>query len=410
VLLLTFVPGENALLAAGEGPAFARRWNLRTRQVSKTARPPEDEQARPVALTADGKAVWWASRQKGETFLQDVQSGVKVRTLDRAAGNDQAVAVAPDGKTVAAAVNGNTLYLWDAATGHRHTPGWIFEGRIMGVAFSPDGRSLALATEGEQSLIQFCDLATGKERGRPILCPERVTRIAFAPDGRTLATVSADQTVRVWDVEARQERVHFKGHEREVRAVAFAPDGRTLATGSADTTALVWDLTGGDAGVREGLPTLWNALAGLDAVRAHRSIWGMVRHGGEAVGFLRERVKPVAAPAPGALTRLVADVGSERFSVRERAFSELEKVGELAGPAVRVALERPLPLELRRRLEKLLDGSLSPERLRELRALEVLERLGTPEARGVLRGLAGGAPGARLTREAKGSLERLGNR
>jgi WD40 repeat protein len=410
VLAAAFPPGENALVAAGEGPAFARRWDLRTRQVSQTARPPEDALARPVALTADGKAVWWASRQKGETFLQDVQSGVKVRTLDRAGGNDQAVAASPDGKTIAGAVNGNTLYLWDATTGRRHTPGWVFEGRIMGLAFSPGGRSLALATEGEQSLIQFCDLATGKERGRPVVCPERVTRIAFAPDGRTLATVSADQTVRVWDVEARQERVQFKGHEREVRAVAFAPDGRTLATGSADTTALVWDLTGGDAGVREGLPALWNALAGLDATRAHRSVWGMVRHGGEAVAFLRERVKPVAAPAPEALARLVADVGSDRFSVRERAFSELEKVGELAGPAVRVALEKPLPLEVRRRLEKLLDGTLSPERLRELRAVEVLDRLGTPEARQVLRELAEGTPGARLTREAKGSLDRLGNR
>jgi WD40 repeat protein len=408
--VLTFLPGGKALVAAGESPANLRRWDLPTRALSQQRRPPEDDTAQPLALTADGQGVWWASRQKGEVYLQDVPSGVKVRTLERAAGNEQPWAAAPDGKTLAAAVNGNTLYLWDGTTGRRHTPGWVFEGRVMGLAFSPDSRFLAVASEGEQSLLHFCELATGKNRGQPLLCPERVIRIAYAPDGRTLATVSGDRQIRVWDVEARQQRAYFKGHEADVRCLAVAPDGRTLATGSADTTALVWDLTGGITGASAGLPSLWAELASASAEKAHRAIWGMVGHGDEAVAFVRERVKPVAVPAPEALARLVAEVGSGRLAVRERAVTELETVGELAGPALRVALEKPLPLEVRRRLEKLLAGPASANRLRAFRAVEVLERLDTEEARRTLRGLAAGAAEVRLTREARGAIGRLENR
>jgi hypothetical protein len=70
---------------------------------------------------------------------------------------------------------------------------------------------------------------------------------------------------------------------------------------------------------------------------------------------------------------------------------------------------RPSP-EVRRRLGELLqrlDPLASPELLRGLRAVQVLEQVGTPEARDLLRTLAGGVPEARLTQEAKASLQRL---
>ncbi|MFO0842599.1 MAG: hypothetical protein U0797_09420 [Gemmataceae bacterium] len=69
-------------------------------------------------------------------------------------------------------------------------------------------------------------------------------------------------------------------------------------------------------------------------------------------------------------------------------------------------------LEARKRLERLLaavDADVhtpSPERIRALRAVELLERIGTPAARRALAELAGGAPGARLTREAKATRDR----
>jgi WD40 repeat protein len=70
--------------------------------------------------------------------------------------------------------------------------------------------------------------------------------VAFAPDGRTLATASDDRTVRLWDLSNRDQPralgVPLTGHTNAVWGVAFAPDGRTLATASADQTVRLWDL------------------------------------------------------------------------------------------------------------------------------------------------------------------------
>ncbi|HEY7427506.1 MAG TPA: hypothetical protein VH682_24945, partial [Gemmataceae bacterium] len=103
-------------------------------------------------------------------------------------------------------------------------------------------------------------------------------------------------------------------------------------------------------------------------------------------------------------------------TVREKAATELEKLGPSALHALRKARDDRPALETRRRLEQLIEKQEraewlpSPERLRDRRALEVLERAGTSEAKDVLATLAGGAPGAWLTLDAKAALERLAQR
>jgi hypothetical protein len=106
----------------------------------------------------------------------------------------------------------------------------------------------------------------------------------------------------------------------------------------------------------------------------------------------------------------VADLDADRAAVRDRAGKELEAQGEPAVPALRKAREAAPSPEARRRLDRLLasaSGPVAGEQARQVRAVEVLERVGTPEAVKVLRGLAGGAPAARLTREAGAALKRL---
>jgi hypothetical protein len=131
----------------------------------------------------------------------------------------------------------------------------------------------------------------------------------------------------------------------------------------------------------------------------------------ETVAHLRQHIQPVPGPDAKRLTSLIADLDSETFVTRDMGMKELTKIGDLAGPALREALEKSPSAEVRRRIEQLL-GKLenigaSGERLRQARAVEVLERIGTSEAREMLGKLAEGAPGAWLTREAKASFERL---
>ena len=103
---------------------------------------------------------------------------------------------------------------------------------------------------------------------------------------------------------------------------------------------------------------------------------------------------------------------SADFKERDQSNSELLKIGELAIPAIDKALTGNPSLETLRRLEALRNQSdptsliLQGDRLRAYRAVEVLERIGTPEARRLLTSYAKGAPGALLTTAAEAALKR----
>jgi hypothetical protein len=114
------------------------------------------------------------------------------------------------------------------------------------------------------------------------------------------------------------------------------------------------------------------------------------------------------------VAKLIADLDADEFATRENASAELEKLGSAAVPALRRVLAGKPSEEVRRRTERLLDRlggrGLTSDELLALRGVEVLERAGTPEAKELLKELAKGSPQARMTLEAKASLERLAKR
>jgi hypothetical protein len=160
-----------------------------------------------------------------------------------------------------------------------------------------------------------------------------------------------------------------------------------------------------------GLEGCWADLASPDAGRGYAALCRLAAHPAWAVPLFRKRLRPVPAVNKKRIARLVAALDDDNFDVRDRAHQELVLVGDQARSALLQALKGEPGPELRKRARELLkkiEGPVrDPDKLRRIRAVEALERMGTPEAVALLRKLAGGAPAARLTREARESLARL---
>ena len=141
-------------------------------------------------------------------------------------------------------------------------------------------------------------------------------------------------------------------------------------------------------------------------------IWALAGSMKHSAAWLGERLQPIALADAKRTAKLIAELDSNRFAVRDRAARDLEKLGEAAVPALREAVAGNPSVEMRQRIEALVRraDSLSADRLRSLRSVEALEYSGTSDARAILEKLAGGLAEARLTREAKASVERLRRR
>jgi hypothetical protein len=132
----------------------------------------------------------------------------------------------------------------------------------------------------------------------------------------------------------------------------------------------------------------------------------------ETVKRLAARLAPIRALDEKECASLAANLDHEDFAVRQRATNDLRRSIESATPALRRALAQEQSLEVRARIEDLLKAAddLPPEHLQLWRATELLEHIGTPEARKALRILAEGFAESRITREAKAALQRLATR
>ncbi|HEY8503596.1 MAG TPA: hypothetical protein VIL46_03380, partial [Gemmataceae bacterium] len=334
-----------------------------------------------------------------------------------------AMAFSPDGKLVATAADvpfrggrgaAIDVHIWDIATGKevRRIEG-AGDGQIRGLAFSPDGKYLAIGGSGGLGFkiaTRLWDVATGKE----VQSFETLADyLAFSPDGRMLAAARLlSPTVEVWEVASGQKRAEFDTRSGSVLGLAFSADGRTLASLGENTTAVLWDLTLGQRAAEPAdLEATWKELSAADAAAAYRALRKLTAAGDAAVPFLAERLRPVRTADAETVRRLIARLESPRFAEREKAARELADLGSAAVPFLREALQGQLAAEARRQIERLLEEhapeGLSPARLRQLRAVEALEQAGTPAARRLLGELAGGVPGDRLSAEAAAALRRL---
>jgi WD40 repeat protein len=368
-------------------------------------------QAGALAFSPDGHLLALADAGKS-VRLWDLAGQKDVRRINLP-GDIQAVAFSPDGKLLATAGQEGGPRLWDAARA-REVRRLAGAPPSSALAFTPDGRRLVAA--GRRGGLSLWKVATGEE-ARPLGGPAPPGPFALSPDGRTLAVMAgsgARRAIRLIETSTGRERGRLPGHPGPTLCLAFAPDSRRLASGGEDTTVLVWDVLAAAGPPGGDTVQLWHDLALADAARAYAAVAGLVSGADKSVAFLAARLQPAAAPDPVRLKTLLGNLSARRYAVREKAMRGLELLGELAAPALQELVASPPSLEASLRAEQLLtkadEPGLTPARLRELRALEVLEHVGTPAARHVLERLAGGAPGSGLTREARAALRRLAGR
>ncbi len=257
------------LLAAADDDGTVRLWISATHRAPRAPFPADTGAGSTVgagvlgvAFSPNGKLLASADANKTVRLWNPVtgrQDGSAPVANTGPVGGMNGVAFSSDGKLLAAVDAGGTVRLWNPATGQRGVlgsfvsasggPGTPFGGRVLGVAFSPDGKQLAavqpdgavylwdLPAKSFISALSLADLADLGSGG--------VRSLAFSPDGKLLAIVGVNGAVRLWNPATGQPTsIPFPASIRSgggVNGVAFSPDSKLLATADIDGTVRLWN-------------------------------------------------------------------------------------------------------------------------------------------------------------------------
>ncbi|WP_328491705.1 XRE family transcriptional regulator [Streptomyces sp. NBC_00414] len=206
-----------------------------------------------LAVTPDGRTLATSDSRRRIVLwdMRDPRRPVRLSSVGGLVDHAHSLVFGPGGRTLLGIGAEPVIHVWDTsdprdpefvsrtATGHRDF--------VYALAVGPGGR--LAATGSYDGTVRLWNVA---DPGRPRLRSEltghsrNVKPVAFSPDGRVLASGSDDRTVRLWDVTDPDHVTlicGFEAHRNFVDTLAYSPDGRTLVTGSDDRTARLWDVT-----------------------------------------------------------------------------------------------------------------------------------------------------------------------
>ena len=197
-----------------------------------------------VVFSPDGNTMASGSWDDSMVRLWEVRTGQSIATLTGHTIYVGGIAFSPDGYTLASS-DGEAIRLWDVASRKLKTTFIDHGNHINSVTFSPDGSMLAA---GSDEKVWIWKVTT--EQSVAILEHKDGARnVAFSPDGTTLVSTSwgNNTTVRLWDTTTWQPKIILKEDHSPISNIAFSLDGTTLATGgsSRDSTVRLWDVDTG---------------------------------------------------------------------------------------------------------------------------------------------------------------------
>jgi WD40 repeat protein len=386
-------------------------WPVPEKAVGKLAISPDDKTL--ALLGKDGILRFW--QLPGGKRLGEAQPERRVRETPE-------LVFSPDGRLLATVNGPDWVELWQVPSGlpagkmYARRDRFILKAGSWQGCFSTDGRKLYSAFP---TLLQTWDV--GEHQELPALMREQgpVNAAAAGPvalsisaDGRFLARVDGQSRMSL--LETASGQVIYR-HCGLWGTVAFAPTRwRLAAEDRRSLTIPILDLPSVFLSLPSLRPngsstqSLWADLAHADAARAQQAAWELARLDG-VEAFLGQKLSPVPPAVGERVAALIKALGSDEFSARQKAEEELVGMRDSARKALETAVQHEKDIEVKYRLRRLLGliSSPSPRLLQEHRAVMVLEARGTPAARQLLRRLAAGLPGARLTEEAAAALRRL---
>jgi WD40 repeat protein len=379
-----------------------------------------------------GAVVEYDGGSRIKIALYELDGGRSVTSLDPfdgKSGSDpwiSSLAFSPDKKKLAVGVLGSSLQetpspsvqIWDLkreVIERRIRPAVAPPGHVC---FSPDGSLLATSpTRGAP--LQLWRTSDGNEVRSFKLEADAHGRdpapIAFAPDSKRLAAADANRDIYVWELTVGDKVRTFQGHQKAVTSLAISPDGKTLLSGSEDATMLLWDL-GGAARVDavltpQQLSDYWDALADSDAGIAADAAKALLSAQQAAMTLFTQRLTAGEAPNVEEIPKLIADLSGDDVKANLKAAARLKSFGSRASSHLFKALAARPPLAARKRLEEVLQAigefPVPPEALQRTRAIQLLEQIGSHDARNLLVKLAQTEPPTAASLDAKAALQRL---
>jgi hypothetical protein len=388
-----------------------------------------------LSFSLDGRFLVSASYDR-TLRIWDVASARMLAQVEAHADAVSCVSFSPDGQTLASGGHDAMVRIWNVSADGKtirpvHHLRDAGRSEVTGLSFCMGGRLLASVTT--YSTIRMRDPVRGEILRLANFPYGSVLVLAASADGRTLAAAGLGGRLGLCEVATggivankeepatRTNDLQFsptEGFPGQVRSLALSTTGFTVAAGTKDGEILVRDIGKALAGrspppslSEKQLSTLWGDLRNQSASDGYRAIALLAARPESSIPFLQQHVTPIARADRARMVKLIDDLDHDRFARREKAVVELEKILDMAEPLLRQRLTSQPSLELRRRIESLLQPLDElvppPDRLRSIRAVQALEQIGSVPARGLLEKLSKGCPGAWLTDEAHLALKRL---